>query len=126
MSETPSTQQLNTAAPLIKIGHYTLGRTLGSKKLSSDNLRRNSNQNFFFLFRWNLRQGEDWRTHRHEAQGGDKDSQQAEDQEPRCGRQDSSRDPELEALPPSAHHQALPSHLNSHGHLHDYGICVGR
>lgn len=30
MGEVP--QPFNNAAPLIKIGHYTLGRTLGSEK----------------------------------------------------------------------------------------------
>ena len=54
--------------------------------------------------------------------GGSQDPEPTEDQEPGCRRQNQTRDSELEAVPPSAHHQAVSGHQHPHRHFHGHGV----
>lgn len=76
-------QPFNNAAPLIKIGHYTLGRTLGSERTTeiiADNCDVNKRKfSSSFLLRWNFRQSQDRGTHRNQAQSGYQNPEPTED-----------------------------------------------
>lgn len=73
-----------------------------------------------------LRQGEKGTPPADRSHSGHKDPQPRQDQVAGRGRQDPSRDPEPQALPTPAHHQALPGDQHALGHLHGHGVRVGR
>jgi hypothetical protein len=91
-----------TPQPIVKVGHYTLGATLGIGtfgKVKSINWLRSCLKIYFKIFIQNS-----WRASGDQAQSGRQNPQQTKNQEFVGGGKNSSRNPKPQALQAPTHH----------------------